>query len=222
MTGLSFECRFRYTAGFQLDLSFEADAGVTALVGPSGSGKTTTLNLIAGLLRPDAGTIRLGGRVLVECDTGAWLPPERRGVGYVFQDHLLFPHLSVRDNLLFGHGRRSSRPVDVDRIIRALEIGDLLPRRPGTLSGGERQRVALGRALLRGPELLLMDEPLASVDEGLEGRLLAYLERALAEYRIPVLLVSHDQAQVRRLADRLVMIEGGKQARCADRTLKRS
>jgi len=210
MVELHFDCRFRHAAGFELELRFETGDGVTALFGPSGSGKTTTLNLIAGLLRPDRGTIRLGSRVLVDQSAHVFRPPEQRGIGYVFQDHLLFPHLSIRDNLLFGHGRRSSRPMDLDRVVKVLEIGDLLSRRPTTLSGGQRQRVALGRALLRGPELLLMDEPLASLDEGLKDRILTYLERALAEWRIPVLLVSHDQAHVRRIADRVVMIEAGK------------
>jgi len=210
MAELHFDCRFRHTSGFQLDLRFEAGGRLTALFGPSGSGKTTTLNLIAGLLRPDAGTIRLGSRVLVDRASGVCLPPEQRGIGYVFQDHLLFPHLSISDNLLFGHGRRSSRPMDLDRVVNVLEIGELLSRRPATLSGGQRQRVALGRALLRGPELLLMDEPLASLDEGLKDRILTYLERVFAEWRIPVLLVSHDHVHVQRIADWVVVIEAGK------------
>jgi molybdate transport system ATP-binding protein len=210
MAELHFDCRFHYPAGFALAVCFETGAGVTALFGPSGSGKTTILNLIAGLLRPDAGGIRLRNRVLVDCQSRVFLPPEQRRIGYVFQDHLLFPHLSVQQNLLFGHGRRSSRPMDLERVVRVLEIGDLLSRRPDTLSGGQRQRVALGRALLRGPELLLMDEPLAALDAELKGRILTYLERVIAEWRIPILFVSHDQGDVRRLADSVVVIEAGK------------
>jgi len=209
MVALHFDCRFRHAAGFALDVRFKMGGGLTALFGPSGSGKTTTLNLIAGLLQPDEGVIRLDGRVLVDCAAGVWLPPEQRGIGYVFQDHLLFPHLSVRDNLLFGHGRPSSRPMDLDHVVKVLKIGELLSRQPATLSGGQRQRVALGRALLRGPELLLMDEPLASLDEGLKDRILTYLERVLQEWRIPVLLVSHDRDSVRRMADEVVMIDRG-------------
>src|SRR5262245_23360765 len=210
MVELHFDCRFRHAAGFELALRFQTGDGVTALFGPSGSGKTTTLNLVAGLLRPDGGSIRLGSRVLLDRAAGVFLPPEQRGIGYVFQDHQLFPHLSVRNNLLFGHGRRSSRPMDLDRVVKVLEIGELLLRRPATLSGGQRQRVALARALLRGPDLLLMVEPLPSRDEPLQDGILTYLERALAEWRIPTLLVSHDQANVRRIADRVVVIESGK------------
>jgi molybdate transport system ATP-binding protein len=210
MAELSFDCRFRHASAFELDLRFQMSDGVTALFGPSGSGKTTTLNLIGGLLRPDAGTIRLGDRVLVDRAAAIFLPPEQRGIGHVFQDHLLFPHLSIRSNLLFGYGRRSSRPMDFDRVVTVLEIGDLLPRRPGTLSGGQSQRVALGRALLRGPDLLLLDEPLASLDEGLKGRILTYLERVLAEWHIPTILVSHDRSFVRRIAGQVVVIEAGR------------
>src|SRR5206468_3923876 len=127
-------------------------------------------------------------------------PPERRRIGVVFQDHLLFPHMTVEENLRFGLGRPSSRAIDMKRVVEILEIGELLPRQPHTLSGGQQQRVALGRAILRGPELLLMDEPLTALDEGLKDRVLGYLERAVAEWRIPTLFVSHDQADVRRLA----------------------
>jgi molybdate transport system ATP-binding protein len=210
MAELRFDCRFRRSSGFELDVRFEMGEGVTALLGPSGSGKTTTLDLIAGLLQPDAGSIRLGDQVLADRKAGVFLPPEQRGIGYVFQDHLLFPHLTIRDNLLFGHGRRSSRAMVFDHVVKMLEIADLLARFPSTLSGGQRQRVALGRALLRGPELLLMDEPLASLDKALTDRILIYLERALHEWRIPVLLVSHDLAHARRMASQVVAIESGK------------
>jgi molybdate transport system ATP-binding protein len=210
MIELSFDCRLRRPSGFELAMRFEAGTGVTALVGPSGSGKTTALSLIAGLLRPDAGSIRLNGSVLTDRAAGVFVRPEDRRVGCVFQEQLLFPHLSVRQNLLFGHGRRSSRPMDFGRVVSVLEIGELLSRRPDTLSGGQRQRVALGRALLRGPELLLMDEPLAALHVELKDRILTYLERAIQEWRIPTLVVSHDPADVRRLDDQVVVVDSGK------------
>jgi len=200
----------RYPSGFTLEARFEAGQGVTALFGPSGSGKSTTLGLISGTLRPEQGSIRLAGRTLVETGQRLFMPPERRRVGVVFQDHLLFPHLTVQDNLRFGQRRRHGRPMSLERVAQVLEIGDLLTRRPNSLSGGQRQRVALGRALLRGPELLLMDEPLAAVEEALKDRILTYLERAVAEWHIPTVFVSHDQADVRRLAERVVVIEAGR------------
>jgi len=210
MGTLHFDCRLRYEGGFELDARFEAGTGVTALFGPSGGGKSSILGLLAGTLRPSEGVIRLADRTLVDTGAGVFLAPERRRIGVVFQDHLLFPHLTVRQNLLFGHGRRSARPMSLARVAEVLEIGALLERRRGPLSGGQRQRVSLGRALLRGPELLLMDEPLAALDEALKGRILTYLGRAVAEWHIPTLFVSHDQADVRRLADRVVVVEGGK------------
>jgi molybdate transport system ATP-binding protein len=209
MRQLLFDCRHRYSTGFQLEAAFEAGEGVTALFGPSGAGKTTIFALVAGLLRPQTGRILLGDRTLVDTAAGVVLPPERRQVGVVFQDHLLFPHLTVRQNLTFGL-RRGGRGIDLGRVVEILEIGPWLERRPGTLSGGQRQRVALGRALLHGPQLLLMDEPLSALDESLKERILVYLERALAEWRLPTLLVSHDQAVVRRLADQVVILEAGK------------
>jgi molybdate transport system ATP-binding protein len=207
---LHFDVRFRFGSGFELDAKFEAGHGVTALSGPSGSGKTTILALIAGVLSPRDGLIRLGDRTLVDTRAGVFLPPEKRCIGIVFQDHLLFPHLTVRKNLLFGKGRHNSRPIDLGRVIEILEIGTFLERSPDTLSGGQRQRVALGRAILRGPELLLMDEPLAALDQALKERILTYLERALAEWHIPTILVSHEVADVKRLKDKVVTIDAGK------------
>jgi molybdate transport system ATP-binding protein len=138
------------------------------------------------------------------------MPPEHRRVAVVFQDHLLFPHLSIRQNLLFGARRSSSQPMNFDRVVEILEIGSLLNRAPQTLSGGQCQRVALGRAILRGPELLLMDEPLTGLEEGLKDRILTYLERAIEQWHIPTIFVSHDQADVRRLAEYVVVLESGK------------
>jgi molybdate transport system ATP-binding protein len=210
MGRLECDCRLRYASKFTLEARFEAGDGVTALFGPSGSGKSTLLGLIAGVLRPDAGRIVLSGRTLVDTEAGVFLRPERRRVGVVFQDHLLFPHLTVRENLRFGHGRGKSRPMSFERVVEVLEVGPLLDRKPATLSGGQRQRVALGRALLRGPDLLLMDEPLTALDVGLKERILTYLERAVAEWHLPTLFVSHDQGDVRRLADQVVVIEAGR------------
>jgi molybdate transport system ATP-binding protein len=210
MARLRFDCRMRYASGFALAACFEAHAGVTALVGRSGSGKSSVLGLIAGALRPDRGTIILGERTLVDTAARVFLAPERRRVGMVFQEHWLFPHMTVRQNLLFGHGRRGARPMDPARVADVLEIAALLDRRPDSLSGGERQRVALGRALLRGPELLLLDEPLVALDVDLKGRILTYLERAFAEWHIPTLLVSHDAKDVGRLAERVVVLDAGR------------
>ena len=207
---LAFDCQFRYPSGFELVASFEAGAGVTALIGPSGAGKTTVLHLIAGILRPGRGRIVLAGNTLVDIQCGVFLPPEQRKVGVVFQEHLLFPHLRVKANLTFGQFRADSRPVQLDRVVEILEIGDLLERYPATLSGGQKQRVALGRALLRGPDLLLMDEPLTALDAELKERIIIYLERALSEWRVPTILVSHDVADVHKLANQTVVMEHGK------------
>jgi molybdate transport system ATP-binding protein len=211
---LEFSCRLTYPSGFCLDAAFDTDAQVTALVGPSGSGKTSILSLLAGLRRPDQGLIRLDGRVLCDTAAGVNLLPEARRVGYVFQDHLLFPHLSVRRNLLYGWRRRprEARPLDPGRVFRVLELDELLDRLPHTLSGGQRQRVALGRALLCGPQVLLLDEPLASVDDALKDRVLDYVENVLREWQVPTLYVTHNAAEVQRLARRVVRLEGGKVA----------
>jgi molybdate transport system ATP-binding protein len=212
MSRLEFDCRLRYRSGFALEAAFVTGAPVTALVGPSGSGKTSILSVLAGLRRPDAGRVRLGERVLCDSAAGVHLPPERRHIGYVFQDGLLFPHLSARDNLRYGWRRRpaGAGPVDFDRVVRVLELGGLLDRLPHTLSGGERQRVALGRALVCGPELLLLDEPLAAVDEALRGRVLDYVEQVLAEWRVPTLYVTHNLAEALRLAQWGVLLERGR------------
>lgn len=212
---LSFRCRHRYPAGFTLDAAFDAGDGVTALFGPSGSGKSTVLSVIAGVLRPDAGEVRLGDRVLLDTSRRVNVPPEGRRVGIVFQDQLLFPHLTVAANLRYGMSRRGlgrGRPIDFDRVVQVLELADLLGRHPHTLSGGQRQRVALGRAVLRGPDLLLMDEPMTGLDEGLKGRIMTYLGRAVAEWRLPTIYVAHDQADVRRLADQVVVLRAGRAA----------
>ncbi len=209
---LQFSCRHRFESGFELDLTFELGERFTALFGPSGSGKTSTLSIIAGFLRPQRGAVRVAGRTLLDTAAGRCLPPERRQVGMVFQDSLLFPHLSVEGNLRYGQRHRpgKGRPMDFGRVVEALELGPLLGRRPRHLSGGEAQRVALGRALLSSPELLLMDEPLAGLDAALRGRVLDYLDRVVRQWDIPTLFVTHSQADVRRVAQSVVVIEKGR------------
>lgn len=197
--------------GLALDIAFEAPPGVTALFGRSGAGKTTVVQAVAGLLRPDSGRIVADGAVLTDTDARIFLPPHRRRIGYVFQDARLFPHLTVRQNLLYGRWFAPERDgASFDRIVGMLEIGPLLDRRPGALSGGERQRVALGRAILSSPRLLLMDEPLAALDEGRKGEVLPYLERLRDEVALPILYVSHSMAEVARLATTVVLIEAGR------------
>jgi len=198
--------------GFTLDVAFSAPPGVTALFGRSGSGKTTLVNAVAGLLRPDEGRIAVDGAVLVDSAAGVFRPPHRRGIGYVFQEGRLFPHLTVAQNL--SYGRWFARPrvpaTDVAPVVELLGIGDLLARRPGTLSGGEKQRVAIGRALLCAPRLLLMDEPLAALDAARKAEILPYLERLRDETRIPILYVSHAVDEVARLATTVVSLDAGR------------
>lgn len=204
--------------GFSLDLAFDAGAGVTALFGRSGSGKTTVVNAVAGLLRPTEGRVVADGVVLLDTAAAVFVPPHRRRVGYVFQDARLFPHLTVRQNLAYGRwfagrgaGAGSGAGVaDVGRVVELLGLGPLLGRRPGTLSGGERQRVALGRAILTSPRLLLMDEPLAALDEQRKAEILPYLERLRDDLRLPILYVSHSVAEVARLASTVVLMEAGR------------
>lgn len=201
--------------GFTLDVTFQAPAGVTALYGRSGSGKTSVVNAVAGLLRPKAGHIALNGHVLFDSATGLCLPPHRRRIGYVFQDGRLFPHMNVRQNLLYGrrfaprHADDSAEP-DFDRIIGLLGIAPLLERRPATLSGGEKARVAIGRAILSAPQLLLLDEPLAALDDARKAEILPYLERLRDDLGLPMLYVSHAMSEVARLATTVVLLEAGR------------
>jgi molybdate transport system ATP-binding protein len=196
---------------FRLNAAFSGDAGVTALFGRSGCGKSSVLNLVAGLLRPDRGRIAIGERVLFDSAAGVNVPAEQRRVGYVFQEGLLLPHLSVRQNLLYGRffTPAAERWAELDRIVALLDLAPLLERRPHRLSGGEKQRVAIGRALLASPRLLLMDEPLASLDAGRRGEILYYIERLRDEVGLPILYVSHEIEEVVRLAEHLVLLSGG-------------
>jgi molybdate transport system ATP-binding protein len=197
---------------FTLEASFTSEGRVTGLFGASGAGKTSLINMIAGLVKPDRGTIALDGETLDDSAAGLHVPPYRRRIGYVFQDARLFPHLDVRHNL--DYGRRMNRltgdPAQQKRVIDLLDIGALLNRRPGRLSGGERQRVAFGRALLSKPKLLLLDEPLGALDEDRKREILPYLVRLRDEAGIPMVYVSHDAAELRQLATQIVMLKGGR------------
>ncbi len=201
---------------FTLDIAFRTDSRATALFGPSGSGKTTALNAIAGLLRPERGRIVFDGRIMLDTDSDVFVPPYRRRMGYVFQDGRLFPHLTVRQNLLFGRffaGRRAARrdpAITLDRVVGLLGIEHILARRPVNLSGGERQRVAIGRALLSEPCMLLMDEPLAALDGARKAEILSVLERLRDVARVPILYVSHDVAEVSRIANNVILLENGR------------
>jgi molybdate transport system ATP-binding protein len=197
---------------FRLDARFTAGHGVTALFGRSGAGKTSLINFLAGLNRPDDGRIAVDGHVLFDSAAGVDLPPERRRLGYVFQDGRLFPHLDVGANLAYGMRLvpKSQRHHGFDRVVGLLALGELLDRRPATLSGGEKQRVAIGRALLASPRLLLMDEPLAAVDLLHKSEILPFIERLRDDLRIPIVYVSHTVEEVVRLADTLVVLSEGR------------
>jgi molybdate transport system ATP-binding protein len=201
--------------GFTLDAAFEAPKGITVLFGRSGSGKTTVVNAVAGLLKPQAGRIAVDGHVLLDTTTRVFLPPHRRRVGYVFQEGRLFPHLSVRQNLSYGRwfAPKGSQRDEFGRVVEMLGIGPLLDRRPGALSGGEKQRVAIGRALLSAPEIILADEPLAALDEARKAEILPYFERLRDEVAVPILYVSHSAAEVARLATTVVALEAGRVTR---------
>jgi molybdate transport system ATP-binding protein len=197
---------------FAIDASFASEGRVTGLFGASGAGKTSLINMIAGLLRPDRGTIVVDGEILDDTTVKLHVPVHRRRIGYVFQDARLFPHLNVRQNL--DYGRRMNHLAEdatqERRVTELLDIGNLMDRRPGRLSGGERQRVALGRALLSQPRLLLLDEPLGSLDEERKEEILPYLVRLRDEAGIPMVYVSHDASEMRQLATHVVTLQRGR------------
>ena len=196
---------------FALQVSFVlASHGITVLWGASGSGKTTLLQCLAGLLRPDAGRIACREAVWFDAERGVCLAPERRRLGYVFQDVRLFPHLSVRSNMLFGRRFRGPSGVSFEDVVALLGLGRLLHRTPSDLSGGEKQRVAVGRALLACPELLLMDEPLTGLDRGKREEIMAYVKAIPERFGVPVLYVTHSDAERRFLADRVLNLKDGK------------
>ena len=197
---------------FAVNASFASESGATVLFGPSGAGKTSIINMIAGLLRPDRGRIVLDDEVLFDDAARIDLPAWRRRIGYVFQEGRLFPHLSIKHNLDYGRwmGGHAADPAAFAHVVELLAIGHLLDRRPGKLSGGERQRVAVGRALLMRPRLLLLDEPLASLDAARKQDILPYLERLRDEARVPMIYVSHDAAEVKRIATRVMRVDAGR------------
>ncbi len=200
---------------FSLSAKFEIAHGAGALFGSSGSGKTTVVNMVAGLLRPDRGRIEIDGDVLFDSEARIDQPPHRRGIGYVFQEGRLFPHMNVRANLDYGRwmsGRKRDKVV-FERVVELLGIAHLLARRPGGLSGGERQRIAIGRALLMQPRLLLLDEPLASLDSDRKAEIFPYLERLRDEAGVPMIYVSHSPEEIRRIATVVVLLDNGRVAR---------
>ncbi|MEA2886563.1 MAG: molybdate transport system ATP-binding protein [Bradyrhizobium sp.] len=203
---------FKQLGEFSIEASFASEGRVTGLFGASGAGKTSLINMIAGLLEPDRGIIAIDNETLDDTAARVHVPPYRRRIGYVFQDARLFPHLDVSENL--DYGRRMNGlprdPLSEARITDLLDIGGLKGRRPGQLSGGERQRIALGRALLSKPRLLLLDEPLGSLDEGRKVEILPYLVRLRDEAGIPMVYVSHDAAELRQLATQIVMLRHGR------------
>jgi len=198
------DVRRRMGPDAEVALRFTAGPGLTALFGRSGAGKTSVLAMVAGLLRPDTGHVRVAGETLFDAASGTSVPTARRAAGYVFQDARLFPHFRVRGNLRYGMRRATRQAMSLDAVAVFLGIDQLLDRWPRTLSGGEAQRVAIGRALLSGPRFLLMDEPLASLDMARRGEVMRLIERVRDELGLPILYVSHDRSEVDRLAANVV------------------
>lgn len=197
---------------FTLDVAIKLEGPVSALFGPSGAGKTSILQIVAGLLRPDSGRIVVDGKVWFDSSAGIDMPAHRRRVGYVFQEGRLFPHFSVRRNLMYGRWfrRDETQRIRPDEVIELLGIGHLLERRPVNLSGGEAQRIAIGRALISDPDLLLMDEPLASLDAARRAEILPYIEQLRDRFHLPTIYVSHTREEIDRLANEVVTMEAGR------------
>lgn len=201
--------------GFSMAVDFEAPAGITVLFGRSGAGKTTIINAVAGLVKPDQGRVVADDWVLFDTKQGRWTPPHQRRLGYIFQDARLFPHLTVQQNLNYGRwfAPKSELREDFAKIVEMLGIGPLLGRKPTALSGGEKQRVAIGRALLACPKIILADEPLAALDEQRKAEILPYFERIRDEVSVPILYVSHSASEVARIATSVVALDAGRIAR---------
>ena len=203
----------RRQGAFFIDVAFQSDEnGITALFGPSGAGKSSIINMVAGLLKPDRGRVVIRGRRLFDSAHGVNLPPEKRNVGYVFQEGFLFPHFSVRGNLLYGRGRRQAGGggVDFDQVVELLGLEPLLSRKPKALSGGEKQRVAFGRAVLSNPDILLMDEPLASLDEARKREMLPFIKDLNTNFGLPILYVSHSFEEILTLTNSIIKLADGK------------
>lgn len=207
MSILEIACDFRYESGFSIRANFKVVERITGLVGPSGAGKSTILDLIAGLLKPAVGRIQLTNQVLFDSKKGINISPEKRGIGYVFQDYQLFPHLTVEQNLRFGERRTMLARVSFQKVSEVLRLSDLLSRMPSSLSGGQKQRVAVGRALLFSPQLLLLDEPLSSVDEEHRNELIAFFAEVIDEFAIPSIVVSHDADFIQKMTNSVVKID---------------
>ena len=201
----------RRAGDFELAVALTLEGPVTALFGPSGAGKTMLLNILAGLVRPSSGRVALDGEVWFDSAAGIFTPPHKRCVGYVFQEARLFPHLSVRQNLDYGRwfARRREKLAEFDEVVSLLGIEQLLARRPQNLSGGEAQRVAIGRALLAGPRLMLMDEPLASLDAARRADILPWIEKLRERYPIPIVYVSHSLEELEQVASEIVTMDNG-------------
>jgi molybdate transport system ATP-binding protein len=200
----------------RLDVDLELPDGLTALLGPSGAGKTRTLDVIAGLLKPDQGLVRIDDETLTDTSAGRQVPPHARRIGYVFQDARLLPHLTVRQNLEYGRWfarGRGAGPIGFEALVSLLDLGHLLTRHPARLSGGEHRRVALGRALLANPRLLLLDEPLGSIEVSKRQEVLPYLDSLIAELRLPMIYVTHDWEEIRERASAIVHMADGRARR---------
>ena len=222
---MSLDIAVRHAVGrLKLDLDVRVGNGLTALVGPSGSGKTTLLNIIAGLVKPELAVIRIGETALADTSAGIWLRPHQRRIGYVFQEPRLLPHLTVRQNLMLGRWfqRHRTGGLAPDEVTALLNLGDLHHRYPSRLSGGERQRVALGRALLAHPQLLLLDEPLAAVDQRHRAEILPYLDRLRREHSLPAIYVTHALNEVSGRADHVVELGETSASASADAYFSRS
>jgi molybdate transport system ATP-binding protein len=210
MTSLRADIRHAFER-ISLDVTLDLGGGLTALLGPSGAGKTSVLNVLAGLLRPDFARVTIDEVAIADTARGIWMPPHQRQIGYVFQDSRLFSHLTVRQNLAFGRWFANDRRegIGLDEVVGLLGLRPLLHRHPAKLSGGERRRVALGRALLSHPRLLLLDEPLGSLDVARRQEILPYLDRLIAELRLPMIYVTHDWAEIQGRAQQVVLMDHG-------------
>ena len=211
MSKLEIDITHQYRNGFKMRFEISLNALSSAIIGPSGSGKTSLFSFISGIRKPQKGSISIGGREVLNTEKKYFCPPHHRHTGVVFQDGLLFPHLTVRSNLRYGMARQTERKngISFDNVVEVLELQEFIDRYPNSLSGGQRQRVALGRAILSKPDLLLLDEPFSALDHELKSKIIDYFERAFCEWHIPTVYISHDLDDVERLADEVFVVENG-------------